>query len=214
MKKELLVQAVLFDLDGTLVNTITLIHQTFHQVFAHLNIPWGAGEVLKTIGLPLNQVAQQYWPADPDEFLSLYANLHRASAQDMIHPYPGTVNTLRSLRAQGRKLAVVTSKRRQPAKEALAHCRLDHFFNTLVAVEDSPRPKPNADPILYALQQLGVKADQAVFIGDSWYDMAAAEKAGVHSIGVTWGMATKAELLAANPKHVIDSWDELWDLLG
>ena len=53
-------QAVLFDLDGTLVNTITLIHQTFRQVFAHLNIPWGAGEVLKTIGLPLNQVAQQY----------------------------------------------------------------------------------------------------------------------------------------------------------
>jgi pyrophosphatase PpaX len=115
---------------------------------------------------------------------------------------------LERLHAEGRRLGIVTAKRRETVELAFARLPLRDYFETIVAADDTPRQKPDPEPILLALERLGVRAGDAAYIGDSPFDVGAARAAGVRAIGVTWGgihtmddadvvVSTPEELLAA-----------------
>lgn len=206
-------QAVLFDLDGTLINTIPLIRLTFEKVFADFGIPWGNGEVLETIGLPLRQIAERYAPGRAEAFLEAYSSFQSTKHKELTKAYPGTIRTLQAVKEAGCRIAVVTSKRRNPALDGMALTGIDRYIDVAVTVEDVNLPKPDPEPVMKALKLLDAKPEDAVYIGDSWYDIQAGKQAGVTTVGVTWGMATRAQLSEHIPGCIVDSWDEFLTLL-
>jgi pyrophosphatase PpaX len=118
------------------------------------------------------------------------------------------IDVLDRLRDEGRRLGLVTAKRRETVELAFARLPVREYFETIVTSDDTKRHKPHPEPILYALEQLGAHAEDAVYVGDSPFDVAAARAAGVHAVGVTWGglhdvddadaiVSTPEELLAA-----------------
>lgn len=207
------IRALIFDLDGTLLDTIPLIRLSFEKVFSELAIPWDCGEVLKTIGLPLQEVARRYAPERVGEFLQIYSEYQQSRYQELTRLFPGTRETLESLVASGYRIGVVTSKRRAPATAGLALTGIDRYIDVSVTVEDVARPKPDPESVIRALELLNTRPEQAIYVGDSWYDIEAGRRAGVKTIGVTWGMATREELFTASPDLIIDSWEELHKIL-
>lgn len=202
------IEAVLFDLDGTLINSIPLIRLTFEKVFADFGIPWGNGEVLKTIGLPLREVARQYAPGRVEEFLDKYAEFQQSRHEEYTKLYPGVIEVLKEIKNTGLRTGVVTSKRRAPALAGMALTGIDRYIEVAVTVEDVTRPKPDPEPVCRALDLLHTRPENAVYTGDSWYDIISGKNAGVTTIGVTWGMATREQLESYGPDFIVDSWEE------
>lgn len=207
-------KAVLFDLDGTLLDSIPLIRRCFERVFAEFEIPWGDGAVMKTVGLPLGQVAETYAPGQADRFLKSYTEFYRDHQQSMIDLFPGTKETLASLEGAGYRLALVTSKRREPAISNLAITGLDRYLQHVVTVEDTSRPKPYPDCLLRGLELLAAEPEEAIYVGDSWFDVQTGKNAGVATAGVTWGIASREELDPYQPDLIADDWSQLLSALN
>ena len=206
---KLAIKYILFDLDGTLINSLPLIKKTFQKVFAEMNIPWNNGEVLKTIGLPLRQICQEFAGDRNENCFKLYQTYQREEHAVLTKLYPGTLETMQTLQSKGYTLGLVTSKRRTMVDEELIFTGLSEFFTISVTVNDTAKPKPEPDPVWKALELLNARPDQTIYIGDSWYDLLAGQRAGVMTAGVTWGMASKEELAEYKPDLIFDSWDEI-----
>lgn len=206
-------KSVIFDLDGTIVDSLPLIRVTFRKVFDAFGIPWGNGEVLKTVGLPLREVATTYAPGRVEEFLATYVKIQNQYQDKLLKAYPGAAKTLETLQKGGFRLALGTSKRRPSTMAALRLTDLEKYFDAIVTVDDVARSKPNPDTLLNALELLKLEPADAVYVGDSWYDIMTGENASVPTIGVTWGMATREELEAYHPDFIVDTWEELLSLL-
>lgn len=204
-----MLKSVLFDLDGTLIDSIPFISLSFEHTFRQLGLPWRNGEVLNTIGLPLCDVAEDYAPGNADTFLEVYAEFQKETQDKLLKPFPETKNTLNHLLEKGYQIGVVTSKRRQATKKSLDITELRKYLEVVVSVEDACQPKPNPDCLLAALQQLEVLPDEAVYVGDSIYDILTGKNAGTATIGVTWGIAAKEDLKKQQPDFLVDSWEEL-----
>lgn len=207
------VKAAIFDLDGTLLDSLLLIRLSFEKVFRDLGIPWGKGEVLKTIGLPLREVAKEYAPGRSEEFLTVYADFQKQHQEELLRAYPGACETLETLKDQGYLLALATSKRRQATTAGLSLTGLDKFLDVIVTVDDVAKPKPHPDSVLRTLELLKTGPAAAVYIGDTGYDILTGKSAGVTTIGVTWGMSTREELDSHLPDFIVDNWKSLLDLL-
>ncbi len=204
-----MLQAVLFDLDGTLINSIPLIRLSFEYTFKKLGIPWGKGEVLGTIGLPLRDVAKHYAQEEAEHFLEVYANFQREVQEKMLQAFPDTIESLTILRKQGYLTGLVTSKRRKATRDSLQITGLNDYIDVVVTVEDANHPKPHPDGVLSALKELSVHPSKAVYIGDSIYDIMTGKNAGTATIGVTWGIAAKKDLEKQQPDFLVESWKEL-----
>lgn len=206
-------KAVIFDLDGTILNSLPLIHLTFQEVFREMGLPWGNGEVLKTVGLPLREVAAAYAPGRAEEFLERYASFQKERQEKMLKAYPGTREALQTLRDRGYRLALATSKRRLATEAGLSISGLSRYLEVVVTVDDVAKPKPEPDILYKTLELLGLDNSQAVYVGDSWYDIMTGKNAAVTTIGVTWGMASREELYRYTPSYIVDTWEELLALL-
>lgn len=168
---------------------------------------------MKTVGVPLRDIAGQYLPGRAEEFIKVYAAIQKTRAREMTAVFPGTRRTLAAIRTAGHRTAVVTSKRREPALAGMAVTGIDRYIELAVAVEDVTRAKPDPEPVQKALNLLETRPAEAVYIGDSWYDIQAGKRAGVTTIAVTWGMASREQLAACHPDFIIDVWAELQEAL-
>jgi pyrophosphatase PpaX len=211
MEKKL--RAVVFDLDGTLLNSIPLIRRTFEQVFAEFGIPWGDGAVMKTVGLPLRQAAEIYARGRDEQFLEAYATFYHDHQPEMLDLFPGTLDAVRVLHDSGYRLGLATSKRREPAVDGLILTGLDRYFTHVVAMDDTKRPKPYPDCLLRCLDLLAEDASRAIYVGDSIYDVQTGKNAGTATAGVTWGIASREELGHYRPDVIVDNWMQLLEAL-
>jgi pyrophosphatase PpaX len=205
----LAIKNILFDLDGTLINSLPLIEKTFRRVFAEMQIPWNNGEVLKTIGLPLKQICEQFAGEKKDDCFALFQLYQREEHALLTRIYPGTLEALGELQNRGYTLGLVTSKRRVLVDEELIFTGLSDFFTISVTVNDTVNPKPEPDPVWKALELLKSRPEEAIYIGDSWYDLLSGQRAGVMTAGVTWGMAKREELIKYIPDLLFDTWDQI-----
>lgn len=204
---------ILFDLDGTLIDSLPLIRQTFEHVFREMNLPWEAEQTMETVGLPLIEVCKRFGGERQQEMFDRYLRHQETLHDHMIRGFPGAVACLTELRRKGLSLGVVTAKRRQMALRGLQLAGMAEFFSTVVAMEDTAKHKPDPEPVLKAME--GLKADPAltVFIGDSPFDILAGKNAGIKTIGATWGMAAAERLLAHQPDFLVEDWDQLLQYL-
>lgn len=202
-------RCALFDIDGTLVDTVELIVRALDHTFRkHLGVQISRDELRRTIGLPLHQQVRLF------DHLVGFVPDHRAMEADEIAYYeshkhlerviPEAVEALREARRAGWRIGLVTSKNRQELETFLPRLNVDGWVDTVVSSSDVARPKPAPDSVLVALERLGVPPDEAVFVGDTVYDIQCARAAGVRVIAVGWG-AHPPEMLRA---HAPDWWVE------
>ena len=203
---------VLFDLDGTLVDSGAMILASFqHATRTVLSREIPEHELLSAVGGPgLREQMEAIDPARVEELIEVYS-AHNAGLHDELQPCVGILDALAQLSAEGRHLAVVTAKRCTTlalAFEVLPELR--RFFDVTVGAEDTTRHKPNPDPLLLALERLGASADDAVYVGDSPFDIQAAKAAQVGSVAVTWGRIHSRERLEREePDAIVDTVEEL-----
>jgi pyrophosphatase PpaX len=179
---------VLFDFDGTIVDSGAIILASFRhatRTVLEQEIP----DVWLTARMGGSGLREQMAAIAPDrveELIRCYRE-HNEPLHDELQCCAGMLDVLDRLHAEGRRLGIVTAKRHETVELAFARLPLRDYFEVVVGAEDTERHKPDPEPILLALERLGAPAADAVYVGDSPFDIGAARAAGVHAIGVTWG---------------------------
>lgn len=205
---------VVFDLDGTVVNTIPLIIASYeHAMLDVLGERPRPGEARGWIGEPLYTTFGSRYPERAQELIDSYVAWNLAHLPELLEDFPGTPGLLRSLRDAGARLGVATSKRRSSAETTLRHAGLEGLLEVTVAMEDTAVHKPEPDPLLLALERLGARPEEAAYVGDAAVDVLAARAAGMAAIAVSWGAATREALVSARPDALVDTVEQLQALL-
>jgi pyrophosphatase PpaX len=209
-------RATLFDFDGTLVDTTELIYQSMRHATGEIlgrEIPREI--LLANVGQPLPRQMELIDAARAEALLESY-RLHNEEHHDaLIQEFPGVEDALARLRASGVWIAVVTSKRRFSVEMALkSFPGLGEVVDRFVTMEDTVEHKPNPAPLLKGLEFLGdVPPEEAAYVGDSPFDVAAAKAAGITSVAVSWGAFSENTLRSAEPDHLVEDIDSAVDLL-
>lgn len=198
--------ALLFDLDGTLLDTIDLLLDCMEYAFAgRAHVPtraeWTAG-----IGTPLRGQMREWHVAEHEveDVVARYRTHQDAHLERMTRVFPGADDVLRWARAEGIPTAVVTSKGRGMTERSLRHVGLLDAFDTIVTADDTSRHKPDPTPVHLALARLGVPPGRALFVGDSTHDMHAGRAAGTFTGAALWGPFPRTALEATAPTHWIE----------
>lgn len=205
----------LFDLDGTLIDSIGLIEDSYqHTLAAHGYARASRAQWLEGLGRPLTvQFARLGAPEEEVEaMVATYRKWNLAQHDARVRPFEGIHAALEALATAGARMGVVTSKHSIGAHRGLAHCGLAGFFEVVICSDHVTEPKPAPQPVLLALQRLGAQPARAVMIGDSPHDLEAGRAAGVRTAAVAWGPLSRAELERHRPDLWIDAVARLAEL--
>ena len=207
---------VLFDLDGTLIDSGPIILASMqHAARAVLRREIPLEELGATIGGQGIVAQMQALDAEhADELLEVYKE-HNDGLHEGLEAFDELLGLLPRLKAEGRRLGIVTAKRHRTVQLALDRFpALEDGFDVVVAHEDTDRHKPDPDPVLLAIEKLGGTPPEAAYVGDSPFDIQAAKAAGAFAIAVAWGGIHPDErLLAEEPDAFVRSARELLDVL-
>jgi len=201
---------VIFDLDGTLVDSVGLIVASYQHAFRTvLGREEVEAEIKTWIGKSLLGVMEENYPDHADELFREYTQWNEAHTPEMLKEYPGIPELASSLVENGVRVGAATSKRRGQAQWGLDLGHLGDLVPLVVAHEDVDAHKPDPQPLLLAAEKLGCSPREAVYVGDAAVDAQAAHNAGMDSIACTWGAGTEQDLIAAAPTVLVTSVDEL-----
>ena len=202
----------LFDLDGTLIDSIELIIRSYqHTIRTHRGHETAPEVWMKGLGIPL-RVQFTEWSTDPaeiDAMVATYREYNLSHHDEMVRPYAGVVDAVRELRARGKTLGLVTSKFRSGAFRGLKKVGLDEAFHVVVGADEVTRPKPHPEPVQTALSRLSRTPEEAVFIGDSRHDMECGRAAGVKTAAVLWGPFGRSDLEDLSPDYWLENPSDL-----
>jgi len=203
--------AYLFDADGTLFDTADLVCDCFQYVAQkHTSISLTRESILSGYGLPLKGQLVKFLGEDLDIDLVVndFIEYQLKILDDRIQVFPGVVSTLKSLRRNGKKLAIVTSRKRYSMKRILEMTETFQYFDTLVTPEDTQLHKPDAQPALLAMSRLGSDKANTVFVGDAQYDILSGRAAGIDTVFVNWSHMDP-DALPVQPTWKIDRMEDL-----
>jgi pyrophosphatase PpaX len=208
--------AILFDLDGTLIDSIELILSSARYAFDKMGRERPSDEEwLQGVGIPLFTMFGRYARDDADRLalIAAYREHQFAHHDRLVKPYDGVRDLLGTLRSRGHELGVVTSKSEYLAMRGLAHVRLARLFDTIVGCDSTTRHKPDPEPVWLALHRLGRAPADAVFVGDSVHDVLAGNAAGVTTIAALWGAFNRQDLEPGSPTAWAERVSEVAGLL-
>ncbi len=208
--------ALLWDLDGTLVDSIELILASYRHAFEVVRGQALPDELwLRGIGTPLIEQLRGFTddPQELETLLDVYRRHAVANHDRMIRVFPGIDSTLRALVQRGVPLCIVTSKRRLGVERALRACRLEGLFADAVASDDTTQHKPHPAPVFLALERLGASPETTLFVGDSLHDLHAGRRAGVSTAAALWGPFDRERLGEAEPDLWLESPEQVLDLV-
>jgi pyrophosphatase PpaX len=208
-------RTVLFDLDGTLIDSGGIILASFrHATRTVLAREIPDDELVAAVGG--SSIYDQMRTFDPDrveELVRVYRE-HNTPLHDGLEAFPGVHDVLERLKDQGRRLGIVTAKRRKTVQLAFDRLGIERFFDAVVTTDDTELHKPHPEPVLHALGLLDSDPDEGTFIGDSPFDVQAGKAAGVFTIGVSWGKIHPPErLLDHGADTIVHTPEELLDVV-
>lgn len=202
---------MVFDLDGTLIDSIGLIVHSYQHTFETMlgRRHDDEDEIRSWIGTPLLTVFERLVPGRAEEMYTIYNEWNIAHTEEYVHAYEGIHELLVALEAAGVPAGIATSKRRPAAHLGLSVAGLTEVVPLLVSADEVTEHKPKAAPLLLAVSKLGGDVSRSVYVGDSVVDLQAARNAGMASVAVTWGASPRALLAAEEPTFIVDTPSEL-----
>jgi len=207
-------KAYLFDVDGTILDTVELILASFDYSLRYFgNTTTGPEDIRHNIGLPLRKQMEMYLGPMSDEFFFEVNKVHMENQLRIFPKYlrlmADAKRVISSLRENGKKLAVVTSRKRDSLDLYLQHTGIFDLFDLIVSPEDTALHKPDPQPVLFALEHLGVSAKDAVMIGDAIFDLQSAWSAEVDAVLVGWSPLCEQRGTFQHPVRCISTFTEL-----
>jgi pyrophosphatase PpaX len=211
------IQAVLFDLDGTLIDSIRLILDSYHHTLTQHNLPARTDEDwLKGVGTPLS-VQFSEWRESPEileAMIATYREYNLKHHDDMVTVYPGVLEAVREIKAAGTQTGLVTSKNRPGALRGLKLVGLEALMDVLVCADEVINPKPHPEPVEKAVALLGADPASTVYVGDSIHDMHSGRAAGVKTAAALWGPFGRSHLESASPDYWLETPRDLVRLIA
>ncbi|WP_077328035.1 pyrophosphatase PpaX [Virgibacillus siamensis] len=208
------IRTILFDLDGTLIDTNELIIESFMHTFNQFGKDLTRDDAAEFIGPPLRDSFLQVDQNRADEMVAAYRKHNLKHHDDYVIAFPYVAETLEKLREKPIQIGIVTTKMRRTVDMGLKVTGLDHFFETIIALDDVNHAKPHPEPVLKAMQAMEASAESTLMVGDNHHDIEAGKNAGVRTAGVAWSLKGREKLLSYEPTYMLDDMRDLLKIAG
>jgi pyrophosphatase PpaX len=209
------INTILFDLDGTLIDTNELIISTYlHTLEKYFPGKYKRQDVLPFLGPTLHEVFGAMDPERVEEMVLEYRTYNLANHDALVKEFVGVMETIETLKKKGYKLAIVTTKREDVAFKGLRLMKLDSFFDVMIAYDHVKKVKPDPEPIFLALEKLDSKPEETLMVGDNFHDVLAGKNAGTKTAGVAWTIKGRAYLAKYEPDYMLENMTDLLSILG
>ncbi|MGP4077325.1 pyrophosphatase PpaX [Halobacillus sp. K22] len=209
------IRTILFDLDGTLIDTNDLIIASFtHTISEYSDRSYSRDEILDFIGPPLRESLKKIDPERVEDMVETYRKHNIEHHQAYVKAYDGVPETIRQLKEAGYRMGIVTTKMKNTVQMGLEITGLDGLFETIITLDDVTNAKPHPEPIVKALQALDSKASETLMVGDNTHDIEAGHNAGTHTAGVAWTVKGREVLEQLKPDYMLNHMSELLEITG
>jgi 2-phosphoglycolate phosphatase len=213
--KEESTKGVIFDLDGTLIDSYQAIYLSFHYTYVNLGLqPLSFDEVKRAVGLGLSKTFSDLLGEERvPEALRLFRQKYEEVYRQKTYLLAGARKVLEALQGRGIKLAVATNKLGRFSREIFRHFGMDKLFVVILGDEDVSQNKPNPEMLLLAMEKMGLRNEEVVFIGDSLIDIETGKNAGVRVFAIPTGVSTREELERARPTLILNGLPDLFNYI-
>ncbi|MFC3041316.1 pyrophosphatase PpaX [Virgibacillus xinjiangensis] len=208
------IHTILFDLDGTLIDTNELIIASFHHTFSEFNHSFTKEQIMEFNGPPLMDTFMHINPAKAEQMVAAYRVHNHANHDNFVRAFPHVKETIHRLKEEHIKLGIVSTKMRDGVEMGLLATGLDNCFEAIVTYDDVENPKPHAEPVLRGMEKLGGHPDTTLMVGDNYHDIEAGNNAGVQTAGVAWAHKGKERLLSYGPTYMLEDMRDLLKIIG
>lgn len=208
------IKTVLFDFDGTLIDTNELIYRSFIYTFDQYGYKFTDEEILQFNGPPLQETFSKINPDLADEMVRTYREHNAKHHDEYVKLFPNVQETLDVLQENGFQLAIVSAKMRVGVEQGMEITNLSSYFDTIITIDDVTNPKPHPESVHKALENLFAEPEQAIMIGDNYHDIKAGNKAGTKTAGVAWSTKGEAYLQQYNPTYMLKDMTDLLEIVG
>ncbi|WP_223701341.1 pyrophosphatase PpaX [Sutcliffiella deserti] len=209
------INTLLFDLDGTLIDTNDLIIESFLHTLDHFYPnQYQRDDVLTFLGPPLYDTFVKMDKDRVEEMITHYRTFNMSKHDELVTEFEGVYDTIQLLHEKGLKLGIVTTKMRQTVIMGLKLTGLDKFFDVVVCLDDVTNAKPDPEPVQLALQQLGSSPEEAIMVGDNYHDILSGKNAGTKTAAVSWTLKGVEFLQQFEPDYVLTHMEDILPLVG
>ena len=212
-----LITTIIFDFDGTLADTATVIVDTMRRTFTDMGMPVPDEEDMRrTIGMKLLLALAKLGNLSDSQAVDAterYKKFFKEYAVDKVLLFPEVAQTLHGLQEKGIRMAIATSRNAESLETILANNDIALCFEKIVSNSDNLAPKPEPEMVLTLLQRMGVGAGETLVVGDTTFDSEMGKRAGCRCCAVTWGNHDRETLASAGPDFYIDKFSELLTIL-
>ncbi|TXL64984.1 pyrophosphatase PpaX [Cerasibacillus terrae] len=207
------IDTILFDLDGTLIDTNELIIKSFRYTFEQYGYEFTLDEIKSFNGPPLFETFTKINKDKAEDMMAMYRKHNLAHHDTYVKTFPNVIETIIQLKGKV-KIAIVTNKMKKSVQKGMEITNLSPHFDTIVTLDDVTHAKPHPEPVIKAMQLIGAKPETTLMVGDNYHDIEAGQRAGVKTAGVNWSHKGREFLEGYNPTYMIDDMLELLELIG
>jgi len=205
-----LFKTVLFDFDGTLVDTNELITESFKYTLTKYNHPFTEEELKSFNGPPLIETFRTLDETKADLMVKTYQEHNLAHHEAYLTLFPHVEETLQALHEAGIKLGIVSTKMRNAVDLGLDITNIRHYFDSIITLNDVTHAKPDPEPVIKGMGQLNGERETTLMVGDNHHDIVAGHNAQMATAGVSWSLKGRAYLQSYEPTYMLE---DMWDLL-
>lgn len=207
------IETILFDFDGTLMDTNELIIETFMTVLGkHFPGRYTREDCLTFMGPPLRETFEALAPENVEQMMEEYVNWNLENHDSLVTEFPGVSDVLKTLKARGLKMAIVSTKRNKTIHKGLALMDADGIFDCVIGLDDVIHAKPHPEPLQKAMEALGADPATTLMVGDNLHDIEGGRNAGTLTAGVAWSAKGRTFMESLKPDYMLDAIEDLLEI--
>ncbi|MUK89101.1 pyrophosphatase PpaX [Ornithinibacillus sp. L9] len=207
------IRTILFDLDGTLIDTNELIMQSFMHTFKQYGRDYTREELLAFNGPPLRETFEKIDENLVEEMIETYREHNLFHHDYYVKPFPNVVETINELKDHGIALGIVTTKMDKSVQMGLKIAGLEGYFQSVVTLDDVTHAKPHPEPVFKGINELKADPKTTLMVGDNSHDIESGHHAGVRTAGVAWSHKGKDFLEKYNPTYMLEDMKDLLKII-
>lgn len=208
------IRTVLFDLDGTILDSNELIYASFDYTFKQYNYSFTREEIMAFNGPPLIESFSKIDLARAEMMIETYLNHNHAIHDEYVKLFPDVIETIEVLKENQINIGIVTAKMRPGVDLGLKLTGLDQLFETVITIDDVSHPKPHPESVIKAMKELNGEPNSTLMVGDNYHDIVAGQNAGVRTAGVAWSSKGKDFLASYKPTYMLEHMKDLLEIVG